>query len=168
MFLGGMALSVDGESVDIADRLVYRGALIEGVPNLAVAIGYTNASWTLKCDLTNRLVARILNHMHSSGMGQVTARNSDPTITTSPVLDLNAGYLNRATDRLPKSGSKAPWKVHHSYLRDYREINRASVDDGVLRYTNQAPVRPTTRAIPTPTPDTDSDSDADDKATVKA
>ena len=80
LFLGGIALSVDGETVDPATRLTYKGMMLEGVPNLAVAIGYTNASWTLKCDLTCDYVCRLLNHMHERGLTECVPRNRDATV----------------------------------------------------------------------------------------
>src|SRR5690606_19294361 len=64
LFVGGVEVTVDGEPVDFSERLTYKGMMLEGVPNAAVAIGYTNASWTLKCDLTCGYVTRLLNHMH--------------------------------------------------------------------------------------------------------
>ena len=72
LFIGGIEASVDGEPIDIPSRLTYKGMMLEGVPNLALAIGYTNASWTLKCDLTCEYVTRMLNHMHDTGLRQAT------------------------------------------------------------------------------------------------
>jgi cation diffusion facilitator CzcD-associated flavoprotein CzcO len=110
-FLGGIELSVDGEAVELASRLTYKGMMLEGVPNLALAIGYTNASWTLKSDLTCRHVARLLNHMRTIGVRQCTPVNDDPTVTPEPLLGLKSGYIERAADRMPRQGSKFPWRV---------------------------------------------------------
>ena len=78
LFLGGIELAVDGEPVELKDRLTYKGMMLEGVPNLALAIGYTNASWTLRCDLTCRYVTRLLNRLRASGLRQCTPVNDDP------------------------------------------------------------------------------------------
>src|SRR3546814_14930590 len=86
--------------------------MLEGVPNLAGAIGYTNASWTLKCDLTCGYVTRLLNHMRATGLRQCTPVNSDPEVTEQPLLGLSSGYVLRSADRFPKQGSKFPWQVH--------------------------------------------------------
>jgi monooxygenase len=136
LFLGGIELVVDGEEVVLKDRLTYKGMMLEGVPNLAIAIGYTNASWTLKCDLTCRYVMRLLGHMRETGLRQCTPVNGDPEVTAAPLLDLRSGYIQRALDRMPQQGSKFPWQVYQSYLRDHRATRRADIDDGVMQFNN--------------------------------
>jgi monooxygenase len=134
LFMGGISVSVDGEDVDAPSRLTYKGMMLEGVPNMALAIGYTNASWTLKCDLTCDYVCRLLNHMRSVGADFCVPHNSDPTVTAEPLLDLTSGYIVRAADRFPKQGSRAPWRVYQSYLADRKALKRAPVDDGVMQF----------------------------------
>ena len=138
LFLGGIALSVDGEVVDLAEKLTYKGMMLEDVPNLAIAVGYTNASWTLKCDLTCEYVCRLLNHMHATGLRQCTPVNADPSVTRSPLLSLNSGYIQRSAHRFPKQGSRFPWQVHQSYLRDYRALRRSSIEDDAILFSNPA------------------------------
>ena len=94
-----MALTGIDLIVDPATRLTYKGMMIEGVPNLALAIGYTNASWTLKCDLTCDYVCRMLAHMHATGLRQATARNADPQVAPVPLLGLSSGYVQRSLVR---------------------------------------------------------------------
>ncbi len=139
LFIGGIELTVDGAEVDLPTRLTYKGMMLEGVPNAALAVGYTNASWTLKCDLTCDYVCRLLNHMHDTGLRQCTPVNTDPSVTPAPLLGLSSGYVTRAADRFPKQGSRFPWQVHQSYLRDYRALKRSSIEDGAMRFSN--PVR---------------------------
>jgi cation diffusion facilitator CzcD-associated flavoprotein CzcO len=135
LFLGGIALTVDGEPVDPATRVTYRGMMIEGVPNLAVALGYTNASWTLKCDLTCDFVCRLLNHMRARDLTECVPRNTDgATVEEGPLLGLTSGYIMRSAHLLPKQGSKHPWRVHQSYLRDYRALKLAPVEDGYMQF----------------------------------
>jgi cation diffusion facilitator CzcD-associated flavoprotein CzcO len=136
LFLGGIALSVGGEAVDLAEKLTYKGMMLEDVPNLAIAVGYTNASWTLKCDLTCEYVCRLLNHMHATGLRQCTPVNEDPSVTRSPLLSLNSGYIQRSAHRFPKQGSRFPWQVHQSYLRDYRALKRSSIEDDAMVFSN--------------------------------
>jgi cation diffusion facilitator CzcD-associated flavoprotein CzcO len=135
LFLGGIVLSVDGEVVDPSTRLTYKGMMIEGVPNLALAIGYTNASWTLKCDLTCDYVCRLLNHMRSRGYTRCVARNRDHSAAAGPILGLTSGYIQRSAHLLPKQGATHPWKVHQSYLRDYRALKMGDVDDSVMEFS---------------------------------
>ncbi|MDQ2727892.1 MAG: NAD(P)/FAD-dependent oxidoreductase [Actinomycetota bacterium] len=136
LFLGGMALSVDGEAVDPTSKLTYKGMMLEGVPNLAIAIGYTNASWTLKCDLTCDYVCRLLNHMRAARMHKATPVNHDASISAQPLLGLTSGYVLRSADRFPKQGSKAPWQVHQSYLRDYRALKMNGIEDTALELSS--------------------------------
>jgi monooxygenase len=135
LFLGGIALSVDGEVVDPASRLSYKGMMLEDVPNLAIAIGYTNASWTLKCDLTCDYVCRLLNHMHERGETECVPRNRDASAASGPILGLTSGYIQRSAHLLPKQGSKHPWQVHQSYLRDYRALKMSDLDDAVMEFS---------------------------------
>ena len=124
--------------------------MLEGVPNLALAVGYTNASWTLKCDLTCDYVCRLLNHLHATGQQQCTPRNHDASVTASPLLGLSSGYINRAADRFPKQGSKFPWQVHQSYLRDYRALKLSAIEDDAMVFSN--PVRAPSRSACDPRP----------------
>jgi cation diffusion facilitator CzcD-associated flavoprotein CzcO len=139
LFIGGIKASVDGEAVDLPSKLTYKGMMLEGVPNFALAVGYTNASWTLKCDLTCDYVTRLLNHMHDADLRQCTPINRDAAITAQPLLGLSSGYIQRSADRFPKQGSKAPWQVHQSYLRDYRALKRSGIEDDAMVFSN--PVR---------------------------
>ncbi|HYV16120.1 MAG TPA: NAD(P)/FAD-dependent oxidoreductase, partial [Conexibacter sp.] len=117
LVLGGMTLSVDGRDVDLADTVGYKGIMFSGVPNLALTLGYTNASWTLKGDLAAEYVCRLLNHMDARGYRVCTPRRPDPSLPTSPMVDLTSGYVQRSLDALPKQGAKRPWRLHQNYAR---------------------------------------------------
>jgi cation diffusion facilitator CzcD-associated flavoprotein CzcO len=114
---GGIAVSIDDRPLDPANALVYRGVMLEGVPNAAWCVGYTNASWTLRADLSSRYVCRLLNHMEKHGYDVATPK-ADGEIERRPLLDLSSGYVTRATDRLPKQGGRAPWYIRQNYLLD--------------------------------------------------
>ena len=113
--------------------------MLEGVPNLAIAIGYTTASWTLKCDLTCQYVCQLVNHLYANGRRQCTPVNSDPEITAQPLLGLSSGYVQRSKDKFPKQGSRFPWQVHQSYLRDYRVLRVAGIHDDAMTFSNPVP-----------------------------
>jgi cation diffusion facilitator CzcD-associated flavoprotein CzcO len=134
LFLGGMELVVDGVVVDPAERLAYKALMIEGVPNLAMTVGYINASWTLKADLTCEYVCRILQQMRDTGTDVAVAELDDPGMPRQALLALTSGYVTRTADRFPKQGNRAPWQMYNSYLRDFRSTRRAQVDDGVLQF----------------------------------
>jgi monooxygenase len=131
---GGMEIVVDGNEVHLPDTMGYKGMMLSGVPNFAAAFGYTNASWTLKCDLTCEYVCRLLNHMDANGYVQATPVNHDPTVTPEPFLDLSSGYVLRSVDQFPKQGSKAPWRLYQNYPRDILMIRRSPIDDGALEF----------------------------------
>ncbi|HEX3796663.1 MAG TPA: NAD(P)/FAD-dependent oxidoreductase [Acidimicrobiales bacterium] len=137
LFLGGIAVSVDGEALDIPSKLTYKGMMIQDVPNLAIAIGYTNASWTLKCDLTCDYVCRLLNHLRATGQLQATPRNRDASISTDEaLLGLSSGYIQRSAHLLPRQGSKFPWQVHQSYLRDFMALKRGTITDPSMEFSH--------------------------------
>jgi hypothetical protein len=125
--------------VDFPKTLVYKGMMFSDVPNLAFAIGYTNASWTLKCDLTAEYVCRLLNHMDARGYAVCTPRVNDPDVKEEPVLDFTSGYVLRALDTLPRQGSKTPWRLHQNYVKDLSMMRYGRVDDGTMEFRG-APV----------------------------
>lgn len=131
---GGNELFVDGEKVDPAAHLTYKGCMLDGVPNMALVVGYANASWTLKADLTCGFVARMLNHLRSTGTRRVTAVNRSGQVSDGNMMGLTSGYLARAEDRLPRQGKAYPWRNYQSYLRDYRALRRSGVVDDTLEY----------------------------------
>jgi cation diffusion facilitator CzcD-associated flavoprotein CzcO len=131
LLLGGMDLAVDGEEVEFADRVAYKGMMLSGVPNMALALGYTNASWTLKCDLVAEYVCRLLNHMDEHGYAIATPKAPDPSLPIEPFIDFNSGYVLRSIADLPKQGAIAPWRLHQNYFRDIRMLRRGPVDDAM-------------------------------------
>ena len=139
LFVGGIDVTVDGAEIDVSERLTYKGMMLEGVPNIALAIGYTNASWTLKCDLTCDYVMRLLNHLHENGLRQCTPVNRDASVSPAPLLGLSSGYIQRAEDRFPKQGSRFPWQVHQSFIRDYRAMKLKGVEDEAMVFSNPVP-----------------------------
>jgi monooxygenase len=104
---------------------------------MAVAIGYTNASWTLKCDLTCEYVCRVLKHMDEHGYRQATPENSDPSVTEEPFIDFTSGYVLRAIDKFPRQGSKAPWRLYQNYARDIVALRHGKLEDGALVFSNR-------------------------------
>jgi monooxygenase len=115
--LGGIAPSVDGVEVDLAQQLVWRGAMVTGLPNFAVCIGYTNASWTLRADLTSRLVCKVLDHLDREELAAVVPW-ADVEVRERPLIDLAAGYVQRSVAAFPKQGDRGVWRVRQNYLVD--------------------------------------------------
>jgi monooxygenase len=132
--LGGIALEIDGEPVEPAERVFYKGIMLSGVPNLAVAVGYTNASWTLKSELTGVYVCRLLQHMDRHGYVACAPR-LDGKIDEQPLLDLQAGYIERARDKFPRQGTSLPWRLYQNYVLDRLLLGVAPVSDSALAFT---------------------------------
>jgi len=144
-FLGGMKVDLDGEPLVPNQHMTYKGMMLSDVPNLALAIGYTNASWTLKCDLTCEYVCRLIQHMDERGYTSCTPRQTDASIREEPLMDLNSGYIQRAKEHFPKQGSVAPWKVYQNYALDRLTLRHTSVDGDAMEFSRVAP-RATARA----------------------
>lgn len=129
--LGGAQFTVDGAAADIAKTVSYKGMMLSGVPNLAMAIGYINASWTLKADLTSMYVCRLLNHMERRGFRQCTPRCPAGMAGERPLLDLSSGYVMRSIEEFPKQGSRKPWRLYQNYLLDLLTLKYGAVDDSM-------------------------------------
>jgi cation diffusion facilitator CzcD-associated flavoprotein CzcO len=139
LFLGGMEIAIDGEQIDFSKLMAYKGMMLSGIPNFVFTLGYTNASWTLKADLTSEYVCRLLNHMDAHGYKRCVPEVSDPSVVEEPILDFNSGYVLRALDKLPKQGSKEPWKLRQNYVIDTRAIRHSPIDDGDMQFAGAAP-----------------------------
>ena len=147
LMLGGIELAVDGVPVDLSEKVAYKGMMLTGVPNLAMGVGYTNASWTLKCDLVAQHVCRLLDHMDRHGYASCTPQPPDESLPTEPLIDLKSGYVMRALDRLPRQGPSLPWRLHQNYARDVWLLKRGPVDDAMRFSRAPAPVRDATEAV---------------------
>lgn len=135
--LSDIALSVDGVPVDLSQATTYKGMMLSDVPNMALSFGYTNASWTLKSDLTSAYVCRLLNTMRARGMRQATPRLSGP-IEEVPFVDFTSSYVQRAMARFPKQGKRKPWRLNQNYTRDLMALRFGSVDDE-MEFSNPVP-----------------------------
>ncbi|HYJ75324.1 MAG TPA: NAD(P)/FAD-dependent oxidoreductase [Kineosporiaceae bacterium] len=131
---GGATFDVDGEPVDVSRTVAYKGMMFSGVPNLALALGYTNASWSLKCDLISAYVCRLLTFMDERGYRSVTPNRPPADQPLRPFVDLRSGYVRRAEAMLPKQGSSYPWRVHQNYFRDRRLFSRAPLADAGVTF----------------------------------
>ena len=134
-YLAGVEFQVDGKEIKGPDLVAYKSMMFSGVPNMALAFGYTNASWTLKCDLTNRYFAKMIKYMTKKGYKKAVPMVQDPDMELLPFLDFSSGYVQRFIDQMPKSGTKAPWKLKQNYIFDRVTINMSKIDDGVMQFS---------------------------------
>ena len=138
-FCGGIELEVDGRTIVPSQTLAYHGMMLGEVPNFALCIGYINASWTLKVDLTCEYVCRMLNHMDEQGYTVCTPRPKPGDHTDDPLMDFSAGYILRNRDILPRQGKEPPWRVRQNYLLDSVTMRRASFPDPALEFDRRRP-----------------------------
>ncbi|MFM8845544.1 MAG: flavin-containing monooxygenase, partial [Gammaproteobacteria bacterium] len=131
--LGDIQISLDGKAADFSDTMVYRGAMLSGIPNLVLTFGYTNASWTLRADLIAAYVCRLLKHLDRHGLDYAVPVR-DSSVGEMPFIDFNSGYVLRALDRLPKQGDRFPWRVHQTYLRDLGVTRFSKLTDPALKF----------------------------------
>jgi monooxygenase len=139
LFLGGMEIAVDGVPVDHSQRMTYKGMMLNDVPNLAFTLGYSNASWTLKADLTSEYVCRLLQHMDAHGYSRCMPRAFDLEPSDDPIVELNSGYVQRALADLPKQGPGEPWKLKMNYARDLRALRHGPLADSAMEFSSPAP-----------------------------
>ena len=132
--MGGTELSIDGAALAVNTTTLYKGAMLSGVPNLALAIGYSNASWTLRCDLTARYVCRLLNYMGRHGWAVAVPSLPDTPIASQPLMDFSSGYVRRGIAVMPSQGPRAPWRTKQNYLKDSLSVMLGSINDGILKF----------------------------------
>ncbi|HYF26889.1 MAG TPA: NAD(P)/FAD-dependent oxidoreductase, partial [Baekduia sp.] len=139
--LGGLQLSIDEQPVELSDTVVYKSMMLSGVPNFAFALGYTNISWTLKVDLVCEHLCRMLAQMDARGHDVVVPVLDDPTVERLPLMEFQAGYVQRGIGAFPRRGSKGPWTVDMSYAADYARLREGAVDDPALQFSTTVPAR---------------------------
>ena len=139
LFLGGMRVSLDGSEHDLTQAYVYKGMMLSGIPNFAFTIGYTNASWTLKADLTAEYVCRLLRHMDAGGYDSCAPQLGPGGVTEIPLLDFSSGYVVRALDHLPKQGAEEPWRLKQNYPMDLRALRHGDLEDGAMQFFRRQP-----------------------------
>jgi cation diffusion facilitator CzcD-associated flavoprotein CzcO len=134
--LSDIAISIDGLKVEPHNHLAYKGMMLGGVPNLAFSFGYVNASWTLRADLTAEYVCRLINQMDKEGVSACMAHEDTSAEADDSYIDFTSGYVQRALDKLPQQGKKAPWRNYQNYLLDIFYVRIWSLKDSVLRFYN--------------------------------
>ena len=133
LFLGGIKITLDGHTMRAADHHVYKGFMCSNTPNLFISVGYTNASWTLKVDLSNQYACRLIKYMDKHQYRFCQPQLS-ADIEDTPLLDLSSGYVQRGLPKLPKQGHKTPWKFYQNYLLDTLSLRYSPVTDKAMHF----------------------------------
>jgi cation diffusion facilitator CzcD-associated flavoprotein CzcO len=132
--LGGVSISIDDQPVDISKLFVYKGCMLSNIPNLFLFVGYTNASWTLKSDLTSEYISRVLKYLDKNNFQSICPKTKNINLISTPLLNLNSSYIYRAKDILPNQGDKAPWRVYQNYLLDYKMLRIDRINDSFATF----------------------------------
>lgn len=143
--LGGAEVLVDGQKVEPNEHYSYKGMMLNDVPNAVNVVGYTNASWTLKADLTSEYTCRLLNYMDEHGYDFCMPHKEEADAEEEPLINLEAGYVLRALDRMPKQGAKAPWRVYQNYLMDLVKMRFSPVNDQAMAFHKAGELKAETR-----------------------
>lgn len=130
-FAGEIQVMIDGEKINLADRVAYKAIMLDGVPNFAFCFGYSNAPWTLRADLAAKYVSRLVKHMHTNGYVQAVPRLDDDITARKPLMALQSGYVQRAGDILPQQGAKGPWFLRQNYVVDVIATRFGPIDDAM-------------------------------------
>ena len=131
---GGAKISIDDNEFDISKSLTYRGLMLSGLPNCIFFAGYTNASWTLKSDLTSEYASRLLKFMDQKNYKYMVPKVIDEDLETIPLLNLNSGYIHRSENEFPRQGSKLPWRLYQNYFRDFKTLRINKLTDKELQF----------------------------------
>ncbi|TXL62053.1 flavin-containing monooxygenase [Aeromicrobium terrae] len=129
---GQIDVVVDGRVIDPHETFTYKGMMFSGIPNFAWCVGYTNASWTLRADLTSQYVARLLNHMDEKGYAYGMPDPAGASGEPAPILDLKSGYVQRVKHLLPQQGSESPWTIRQNWFLDAWDHRRTDLDDAMV------------------------------------
>jgi monooxygenase len=146
--LGGISLTVDGAKIELPKTVLYKGMMLTGVPNFNFVFGYTNNSWTLRADLVNRYVLRLLDFMQSQGYDRATPKPPTSEPADRPFLDLSSGYVQRSLGELPRQGRRAPWRMHHNYLTDFFHMRRSPLEDEGMTFARAGVPSPADSQLP--------------------
>jgi cation diffusion facilitator CzcD-associated flavoprotein CzcO len=144
--MSDIQLSLDGTQKKLAGVMTYKGMMFAGVPNLSYSFGYTNASWTLKADLSSFYLCRLLNHLKTTG-NRIAVAQAEADVEAADFLDFSSGYVQRAKSILPVQGDRGPWKLHQNYVRDLAALRFGRIEDGAMRLSGKPERLPPPRTL---------------------
>jgi cation diffusion facilitator CzcD-associated flavoprotein CzcO len=133
--IAGLTPVVDGVAKPVNEAFVYKGMMLSDVPNFAFVVGYTDLPWTLKADMVNQYVSRLIRYMDRRGYRECVPLRKNEDIGSRPLMDISSGYAVRAASRLPRQGDRAPWKLYQNYLRDRLKLFGGRLDDDAMSFS---------------------------------
>ena len=133
---GGAKISIDSNQFDVSKSYVYKGLMLSNLPNFIIFVGYTNASWTLKTDLTNKYITRVFKYLEKQNYVAFEAKIDQGSLESTPLLNLNSNYIYRVANMLPKQGTNPPWRVYQNYIFDYKMLCIDRIKDKWLKFSS--------------------------------
>ena len=134
---GKIALSKEGQPIDLAQHFYYKGCMFSNVPNLAVVFGYLNASWTLRADINSDFICRVLNETRKQGVDvaePILTPQAEAAIEEDDIFDFSSGYIQRSKHIMPRNAVAYPWRLNQEYVLDRKRMKQDPVDDGLLEF----------------------------------
>ena len=131
---GGVEINIDSMPFDVSKSFVYKGVMLSNLPNFFIFVGYTNASWTLKIDLTNEYISRVINYLEKQNHAALKVKVDEDTLSPIPLLNLDSNYINRSANILPKQGDKIPWRLYQNYILDYKLLCIDKIKDEWVKF----------------------------------
>ncbi|TGO72608.1 hypothetical protein BELL_0436g00100 [Botrytis elliptica] len=116
---GGAKVSIDGVPYEYSTKYLWKGMMLQDMPNAVTVIGYTNASWTLGADTTAGVLVRLLKHMRENNIVSAVPKVHGNKMDSQPMLNLSSTYVEKAKGYMPMAGDRGPWKPRQNYLVDY-------------------------------------------------
>ena len=139
LFAGGISIFIDGERMDVTSKFLWKGVMLQDLPNAAFVLGYTNASWTLGSDATALHCCRLIKHMRTHGQSSSVPRVNHENqgaaeIQARSPFNLSSTYVKRAEKEMPKAGDRGPWRSRTTYFWDLWEARYGAFEGrkGVL------------------------------------
>ena len=132
---GGVQFQIDSKPFDVSKSFVYKGLMLSDLPNFFIFVGYTNASWTLKSDLTSEYISRALHYLDKHHYKAMKVQVIETNLQPIPLLNLNSGYITRAAKTLPSQGNKAPWRMYQNYILDYKMLRIDAINDKRITFS---------------------------------
>ena len=135
MICSNIEIKVDDETIDISDTMTFKGMMVSNVPNVVWTFGYTNASWTLRADLTAEYTCKILNYMDKHDYKVATPSPNSEIGEDGTWLDFNSGYVTRSAHLFPRNGDRDPWRNTQNYIKDVVDLRYGNVKDEELIFS---------------------------------
>ncbi|KID81794.1 Flavin monooxygenase-like protein [Metarhizium guizhouense ARSEF 977] len=129
---GGIQMTLNNEDFDPARQFMWKGSMLQNLPNVFFSVGSVDVSWTLVADCTAQLAVRLLWELERRNAKVVRPHLDKPEeMEVKPLLSLQSTYIKRAAGMLPKTGTGV-WSARSSnYLADLLAAKWGDITSGL-------------------------------------